>query len=93
MELYDGNLRICNAKGEIIHDQIPPAQYLDYVAEAVEPWSYMKFPFIGKLGYPQGMYRVGPLARLNICSRITTPLANAELQVWRAKSRVRTSSF
>ncbi len=93
LELYDGNLRLCNARGEVIHDQIAPAQYLDYVAEAVEPWSYMKFPFVAKLGYPQGMYRVGPLARLNVCSHIATPQANAELQVWRAAGRVRTSSF
>jgi NAD-reducing hydrogenase large subunit len=53
----------------------------------------MKFPFIAKLGYPHGMYRVGPLARLNICSHISTPLANAELKVWREKRRVQTSSF
>jgi NAD-reducing hydrogenase large subunit len=63
------------------------------VAEAVEPWSYMKFPFIAKLGYPHGMYRVGPLARLNVCSHIATPQANAELKLWRAKGRVRNSSF
>jgi len=93
LELYDGHLRFCNAKGEIIHDQVPNAKYLDYIAEAVEPWSYMKFPFIAKLGYPQGMYRVGPLARLNVCSHIATPLANAELKVWREKRRVQTSSF
>jgi len=93
LELYDGNLRFCNAQGEIIHDQIPPAKYLDYIAEAVEPWSYMKFPFIGALGYPNGMYRVGPLARLNVCTKIATPKANAELKVWREKRRVQTSSF
>jgi NAD-reducing hydrogenase large subunit len=93
LELYDGNLRFCDAKGEILHDQIPPAQYLDYIAEAVEPWSYMKFPYLERLGYPTGMYRVGPLARLNLCSHIATPRANAELQEWRAKGRVRTSSF
>lgn len=93
LELYDGNLRFCNARGEVVHDQIPPAQYLDYVAEAAEPWSYMKFPFIAKLGYPNGMYRVGPLARLNLCSHIATPLANAELKLWREKRRVQSSSF
>jgi NAD-reducing hydrogenase large subunit len=93
LELYDGNLRFCNAKGEIVHDQVPPSKYLDYIAEAVEPWSYMKFPFIAKLGYPDGMYRVGPLARLNICTKIATPRANAELKTWRAKGRVQNSSF
>jgi len=93
LELYDGNLRFCNAGGEIVHDQVPPSNYLDYISEAVEPWSYMKFPFISALGYPQGMYRVGPLARLNACSRIATPLADVELKVWRAKGRVQASSF
>jgi NAD-reducing hydrogenase large subunit len=93
LELYDGNLRFCDAAGEIVHDQVPPSNYLDYISEAVEPWSYMKFPFISALGYPQGMYRVGPLARLNACSRIATPLADAELKIWRAKGRVQTSSF
>ncbi len=93
LELYDGNLRFVNAKGEVIHDQIPPSKYLDYVGEAVEPWSYMKFPFIARIGYPQGMYRVGPLARLNACSHISTPKANAELKVWREKRRAQSSSF
>jgi NAD-reducing hydrogenase large subunit len=93
LELYDGNLRFCDANGEIVHDQVPPSKYLDCISEAVEPWSYMKFPFISALGYPQGMYRVGPLARLNVCTRIATPLADAELKIWRAKGRVRASSF
>jgi len=93
LELYDGNLRFCNAKGEIIHDQVPPAKYLDYISEAVEPWSYMKFPFITALKYPDGIYRVGPLARLNICTKIATPQANAELQEWRGQNRVRKGSF
>jgi len=93
LELYDGNLRFCDAGGKIVHDQVPPSNYLDYISEAVEPWSYMKFPFISALGYPQGMYRVGPLARLNACSRIATPLADVELKVWRAKGRVQASSF
>jgi NAD-reducing hydrogenase large subunit len=93
LELYDGKLRFCDATGKMFHDQIPPDKYLDYISEAVEPWSYMKFPFISKLGYPNGMYRVGPLARLNACNRIATPLADAELKVWRAKGQVRASSF
>jgi len=62
LELYDGNLRFCDATGKMFHDQIPPDKYLDYIGEAVEPWSYMKFPFISKLGYPNGMYRVGARA-------------------------------
>jgi NAD-reducing hydrogenase large subunit len=93
LELYDGKLRFCDSTGKMFHDQISPDKYLDYISEAVEPWSYMKFPFISKLGYPNGMYRVGPLARLNVCSHIATPQADAELKVWRAKRPVQTSSF
>jgi len=93
LELYDGRLRFCDAAGDIVHDQVSPADYLDYLAEAVEPWSFMKFPFIARLGYPAGMYRVGPLARLNLCSRIATPRAQAELAAWRAGGRVRAGSF
>lgn len=93
LELYDGNLRLVDAKGAIVEDQMNCAQYLSYVAEASEPFSYMKFPYFKRFGYPQGMYRVGPLARLNVCSHIATPLANAELQVWRAKGRVQSSTF
>ncbi|NQU11799.1 Ni/Fe hydrogenase subunit alpha [bacterium] len=93
LELYDGNLRFGDAQGAVLHDQVDPASYLDYIAEAAEPWSYMKFPFIARQGYPAGMYRVGPLARLNICDHIATPRANDALAAWRAAGRVRTSSF
>jgi NAD-reducing hydrogenase large subunit len=94
LEHYDGKLRFCDTKGDVIEDQNDPANYLDIIAEATEAWSYLKFPFIKRLGYPQGMYRVGPLARLNICDQISTPAANKELGEWRATSRVpRHSSF
>ncbi len=61
-----------------------PQNYLDYIAEHVEPWSYLKFPYYKKLGYPQGVYRVGPLGRLNAIDQIDTPLANAEFQRFKA---------
>ncbi|MCS7047810.1 MAG: Ni/Fe hydrogenase subunit alpha [Verrucomicrobiae bacterium] len=94
LELYDGKLRFCNPQGGIIHDQVDPARYLDYIREASEGWSFMKFPFILSMGYPQGMYRVGPLARVNLCTKIATPKANAELRLWRSNGhQVRTSSF
>jgi NAD-reducing hydrogenase large subunit len=93
LELYDGQMRFCDAAGKILFDQIPADQYLAYIGEAVEPWSFMKFPFLSGLGYPNGMYRVGPLARLNVCTRIATPLADDELKVWRANGPVRASSF
>jgi NAD-reducing hydrogenase large subunit len=85
LEHYDGKLRFCDTKGNIIADQIDPAGYLDVIAETTEDWSYLKFPFIKSLGYPDGMYRVGPLARLNIVDHISTSLADKELQEWRAQ--------
>jgi len=75
LQLYDGKLRGINATGQIVFDQLPYANYLDEINEAVEDWSYMKFPFFKKLGYPEGSYRVGPLARFNVSDSISTPEA------------------
>ena len=94
LEHYDGKLRFCDTKGNVLADQIDPAGYLDVIAETTEDWSYLKFPFIKSLGYPDGMYRVGPLARLNIVDHISTSRADEELQEWRAKGAApRHSSF
>jgi NAD-reducing hydrogenase large subunit len=80
LEHYDGKIRIVDSEGRIVADQLEPAAYQEYIGEAVEPWSYMKFPYYKPLGYPQGNYRVGPLARLNISSHCGTPLADEELE-------------
>lgn len=80
LDLYDGVLRAKTAQGDIIFDKVQPADYLDYIAEEVRPWSYMKFPFIRKLGKEKGWYRVGPLARINNCDFIDTPIAEKERQ-------------
>jgi NAD-reducing hydrogenase large subunit len=93
LEHYDGNLRFTDVNGKIVEDQVPTDKYLDVIAEATEPWSYLKFPFIKRLGYPAGIYRVGPLARLNLVDKISTPQANAALREWKAGSPVRRSSF
>jgi NAD-reducing hydrogenase large subunit len=94
LEHYDGKLRFGDNDGKIIEDQIDPADYLTVIAEATESWSYLKFPFIKRLGYPDGMYRVGPLARLNVVDRISTPQADKELKEWRSQRRTpRRSSF
>lgn len=76
-DIYDGLLRARNAEGEIIFDGVDNQRYLDYLAEEVRPWSYMKFPFIRSLGPESGWYRVGPLARVNNCDRFDTPEAEA----------------
>jgi NAD-reducing hydrogenase large subunit len=82
-EHYDGRLRLIDGDGNVVADALEPARYQEFIGEAVEPWSYLKFPFYRPLGYPEGSYRVGPLARLNICTHIGTPLADAELRAFR----------
>jgi NAD-reducing hydrogenase large subunit len=77
MDLYHGNLRAITADGKKIFDQVDYSKYVDYITEEVKSWSYMKFPFIKSLGPQKGWYRVGPLARLNTCDFIDTPLAEA----------------
>ncbi len=72
-----------------------PRRYCEFIGEAVEPWSYLKSPYYKPLGYPEGMYRVGPLARLNVCAKMGTPQADAELAEMRqhGKNGAVTSSF
>ena len=79
LELYDGILRLRGANGRVI-DEFEPFEYADKIGEHVEPWSYLKFPFYRAFGYPQGAYRVGPLARINACDLISTPKADEELR-------------
>ncbi|MBS1666603.1 MAG: Ni/Fe hydrogenase subunit alpha [Bacteroidetes bacterium] len=82
-ELYDGKLRFIDADGTILQDQINPANYLDYIAERSVSWSYLKYPYYKPYGFDKGFYRVGPLARLNICSRMKTPLAQQEFELFK----------
>jgi NAD-reducing hydrogenase large subunit len=77
MDLYDGGLRAIDSTGQQIFDGVPPADYRDHLIEEVRSWSYMKFPYIRSLGREDGWYRVGPLAQLNCCDFIGTPLAEA----------------
>ena len=78
-EHYDGKIRFVDSMGNIIADELDPANYKEYIGEAVESWSYLKFPYYLPMGYPEGIYRVGPLARLNVCEKIGTPEADKEL--------------
>lgn len=78
MELYDGLLRAMDSEGNITLNDIPDFQYADYFAESVETWTYLKFPYLKHLGREKGWNRVGPLARLNVCNSIPTPLAEIE---------------
>jgi NAD-reducing hydrogenase large subunit len=94
LEHYDGVLRIVDASGNIVMDAADPMKYQEYLAEAVEPYSYLKSPYFKPFGYPDGIYRVGPLARLNVIDRCGTPKADVEWTEFRALRRgVILSSF
>jgi NAD-reducing hydrogenase large subunit len=86
-EIYDGDLRIVDSSGRVVVDQFHPSNYLQHIGEAVEPWSWLKFPYYLPMGYPQGMYRVGPLARVNIANRMGSPLADQEQAEFRTYGR------
>ncbi|HMP87142.1 MAG TPA: Ni/Fe hydrogenase subunit alpha [Lacibacter sp.] len=82
-ELYDGKLRFVNEDGMILQDQLSPTAYLDYIAERSVNWSYLKYPYYKPYGFEKGIYRVGPLARLNVCTRMKTPLAQHEFEYFK----------
>ena len=94
LEHYDGVLRFKDANANIVLDQIDPTLYENYIAESVEPFSYLKSPYFKSSGYPAGIYRVGPLARLNNIDCCGTPKADREFTEFRALSAgVLLSSF
>jgi NAD-reducing hydrogenase large subunit len=93
-EHHGGNLRFTDSSGSVIADQVAAADYRDYIGESVQESSYLKSPYFKPLGMPGGMYRVGPLARLNVCERMGVPKADAELRVFRQEGHgAVTSSF
>ncbi len=87
LELYHGGLRAKNRRGGLIFDHLNDQRSFQVIHEQVKSWSYMKFPFINSLGPDQGWYRVGPLARINNCDFIATPLAEEERQQLMALGR------
>jgi len=80
LELYDGKLRFIDEDGQLLQDQVDPANYLEFIAERSVSWSYLKYPYYRPLGFDKGVYRVGPLARLNVASKIRTPRAQKEFE-------------
>jgi NAD-reducing hydrogenase large subunit len=91
---YDGALRVIDADGARLADDVDARTFGDYIGEAVEPWSYLKSTYWKAMGYPDGVYRVGPLARVNVADHMGTPLADEELQKFRWRvGRVANSSF
>ena len=73
-EFYDGTLRFLSPDGKE-KIEFKPSEYADYLGEHVVSHNYVKYPFNKKVGYPEGLYRVGPLAMLNVCDEMATPIA------------------
>ncbi len=89
LNFYDGKIRLMSADGS--YEDFTSDKYTDYISEHVEDWTYLKFPYAKKWGgfsmdinNPKGIYRVNSLARINVCDKISTPLAQAELEAFRA---------
>ena len=93
-EHHGGKLRFTDSSGSIIAGQIDALNYADYIGESVQSASYLKSPYYKPLGFPAGIYRVGPLARLNVCQQMGVPQADAELKKFKKLGRgAVTSSF
>ena len=95
-EHHGGKIRFTDSSGSVIADQLDPQKYYEYIAESVQSTSYLKSPYYSPLGFPDGMYRVGPLARLNVAEQMGTPKADAEFKKFKKLGRDRsavTSSF
>ena len=95
-EHHGGKLRFTDSSGSIIADQLDPQKYYEYIGESVQTSSYLKSPYYSPLGFPDGMYRVGPLARLNVAEQMGTPKADVEFKKFKKLGRGRsavTSSF
>ncbi len=86
VNFYDGRVRVVDPEGnEFV--KYSPDGYLDVVAEHIEPWTYLKFPFLKKVGWKgfvdgaaSGVYRATPLSRLNAADGMATPLAQSEYE-------------
>jgi NAD-reducing hydrogenase large subunit len=84
-EHHEGTLRFVDDEGTLVADHVDPARYAEFIGESVEQDSYLKSPYYRPLGFENGVYRVGPLARLNVCDHIGTELADAELTEYRQR--------
>jgi NAD-reducing hydrogenase large subunit len=78
LEFYDGHLRIVASDGRVVADRLDSLEYQTFIEERIENWTYLKSPFYKPLGEIEGMYRVGPLARLLVTERCGTPQADRE---------------
>ena len=85
LQWYDGGLKFRDAAGAKVAAGIPARAYQDFIGEAAVRDSYLKAPYYKPIGYPEGVYRVGPLARLNVADQCGTPLADRELEEFRQR--------
>ena len=85
LEYYEGSIRIVDGAGNVIADGLDPKRYFTYLGEASVDYSFMKSPFYQPFGYPQGHYRVGPLARLNVAKFAGTSRADRELREFKQR--------
>jgi len=90
MDMYDGKARLMKPDGS--YEEFEYSDYTDHIGEHIEPWTYMKFPYAKKWGEfsmdldsPSAIYRTNSLARMNVCDKISTPLAQKELEEFREK--------
>ena len=86
VNFYDGKIRVVGPDGKEAF-KYDAKDYRDYVAERVEPWSYLKFPYLKKVGWKgfvdgreSGVYRATPLSRLNAADGMATPLAQEQYE-------------
>jgi NAD-reducing hydrogenase large subunit len=94
LQLYDGGLRFVDAEGKVVVDHVAAENYQQFIGEASVPYSYLKAPYFKPLGFPDGVYRVGPLARLNVAERCGTPQADVEFAEFHQRfGKVAQSSF
>jgi NAD-reducing hydrogenase large subunit len=87
LDFYHGALRAVDADGKRILDDVDYRDYLKYIGEEVRSWTYMKFPYLKSIGKAEGWYRVGPLARLNVCDFIPSPRAQKQFETFRAYTK------
>jgi NAD-reducing hydrogenase large subunit len=92
VDYYHGMLRIIDEDKRVVRD-IDYHDYLDHFSEAVEKWSYMKFPFLKDLGREEGSVRVGPLGRMNVTRSLSTPLAQEALEHFHAYTNGATNNM
>ena len=94
LQFYDGGLRFVDSAGDIVVDRMPAQDYATYIGEATVPHTFLKSPYFKPLGFPEGTYRVGPLARLNVVASCGTPAADIEFEEYHQRfGRAVQSSF